>query len=594
MMQANHRFGKQMLNKTIERFLRYTTMNNPSWANQHHIKTLYLGGKPTPRLWQLLMLIELSWRWEKQSDTTNKKNDNPHNPKHSQPPTKHTSMREQNASHSEAHTESDVGMTQPINLAEIIWQAASTKRRWDQTSSRIPKPTNKHTMVERTLRDKLSRQPSHAHFVFHRRDLLPRNPLILMKPWFKRTLRQPSHSHDKQQRTTTTTQVKMTRKQSPPRNTENLISLHFLASRWCTRPSGNQTLTKTPCCHFGTSQLVRMWIDIGAWNGLHHRIDSWIAMADLINRRTVSKCTLDTKTLHTENLKTHEKLACSTSTHCFVIVQAEIENKLWFIHQNIGPVEHHWKAIRRKTSPKPTLKNKTDSMGFKHTWCIIIKKTNTSSRAILWMGTSQLTNNHSHLSINTPAQVHHRRSRETPCFTMIQQWQRWETENPANHNDQFLTPKRTNISRSPSPQNVHNTHVWLLRTCKQQRKDATLRAQDVDSVTSPVNGGDDCWNPEILVHWNMHLKDRISFICTASFSQTSQNWETNHGRLINKHRHNTTHPWKQWKSEYEWPPPPPEMPRFARLPQCTPHWFKLHATTSAALRNAANDHSNQK
>ena len=29
-------------------------------------------------------------------------------------------MREQNASHSEAHTESDVGMTQPINLAEII------------------------------------------------------------------------------------------------------------------------------------------------------------------------------------------------------------------------------------------------------------------------------------------------------------------------------------------------------------------------------------------------------------------------------------------------------------------------------------------
>ena len=114
--------------------------------------------------------------------------------------------------------------------------------------------------------------------------------------------------------------------------------------------------------------------------------DKRIAMADLTNRRTVSKCTLDMKTLHTENLKTHKKRACSTSMHCFVILQTEIENKLWFIHQNNGHDDRHCKTIRRKTSAKPKLKNKTDSMGFKHTPCIIIRN-NPSHRTILWMRT---------------------------------------------------------------------------------------------------------------------------------------------------------------------------------------------------------------
>ena len=109
-------------------------------------------------------------------------------------------------------------------------------------------------------------------------------------------------------------------------------------------------------------------------------------MADLTNRRTVSKCTLDMKTLHTENLKTHKKRVCSTSMHCFVILQTEIENKLWFIHQNNGHDDRHCKTIRRKTSAKPKLKNKTDSMGFKHTPCIIIRN-NPSHRTILWMRT---------------------------------------------------------------------------------------------------------------------------------------------------------------------------------------------------------------
>ena len=70
----------------------------------------------------------------------------------------------------------------------------------------------------------------------------PRNPLIMMKPRFKRSLRQTSHSNAKQQGTTTTTRVKMARKPS----------LHFHASRWCTRPSVNQTLTETQRCLVGT------------------------------------------------------------------------------------------------------------------------------------------------------------------------------------------------------------------------------------------------------------------------------------------------------------------------------------------------------
>ena len=37
----------------------------------------------------------------------------------------------------------------------------------------------------------------------------------------------------------------------------------------------------------------------------------------------------------------------------------------------------------------------------------------------------------------------------------------------------------------------------------------------------------------------------------------------------------------RWKPEYERPPPPTEMPRFARLPQFTPHRFELRSETSA-------------
>ena len=55
----------------------------------------------------------------------------------------------------------------------------------------------------------------------------------------------------------------------------------------------------------------------------------------------------------------------------------------------------------------------------------------------------------------------------------------------------------------------------------------------------------------------------------------------------------TTRPWKQaydGNPAYERPPPPTEMPRSARLPQCTPHRFKLRAETSTALRKETNHH----
>ena len=100
--------------------------------------------------------------------------------------------------------------------------------------------------------------------------------------------------------------------------------------------------------------------------------------------------------------QTHKKLACSTSMHCFVILQTEIENKLWFIHQNNGHDDRHCKTIRRKTSAKPKLKNKTDSMGFKHTPCIIIRN-NPSHRTILWMRTGWQRN--SKFTLRSPWQL---------------------------------------------------------------------------------------------------------------------------------------------------------------------------------------------
>ena len=151
--------------------------------------------KPTRRLWQLLMLLELSWRWEKQSDTTSKKK------------RQSTQSETQSTTHK---THIDAG-TERFTLR-------STHRKWCRNDTTHQSRRNNLTscLHKKTLRPdfftdtQTNKQTHHGGEnssrqivtpTFTRTTCLPSppcNPLIMMKSWSKRSLPQTSHSHDKQ------------------------------------------------------------------------------------------------------------------------------------------------------------------------------------------------------------------------------------------------------------------------------------------------------------------------------------------------------------------------------------------------------------
>ena len=126
-------------------------------------------------------------------------------------------------------------------------------------------------------------------------------------------------------------------------------------------------------------------------------------------------------------------------------------------------------------------------MGVKHTWCIIIKH-NTSSRAILWMRTCQLTTNsqspfHKHTSSSAPSRLP-----ALPWFNNdnAENWKilqittiNFPHQTERTFYDHFLremlTERRSDSSNATQHRLVNAARsTW---TCKQHRQDATPHAQ---------------------------------------------------------------------------------------------------------------------
>ena len=71
-------------------------------------------------------------------------------------------------------------------------------------------------------------------------------------------------------------------------------------------------------------------------------------VADLTNHgRPLSKCTVESTDALNKTSHKKKKLACSTSVHCNVILLAQIENKLWFIHQK--PRARRWSQMMSRS-----------------------------------------------------------------------------------------------------------------------------------------------------------------------------------------------------------------------------------------------------
>ena len=197
-------------------------------------------------------------------------------------------------------------------------------------------------------------------------------------------------------------------------------------------------------------------------------------------------------------------------------------------------------------------------------------------------------------------------------------------------------PSRTNILQAPSADNVNHTpcspfkkhptstgkvqrdpHELQKSTEKDTNLNATPRAQTSVSVTLPTNDGDDFPNPRYprslkkrngwteypssaQQTFRKHLKLRHQSQLAKSTSSRCRLFELEDeqsvGTLMNKPPHNTTLEtslrwktciWTATSANKRCRDPP-------RLPQCTPHRFKLRAETSTALRKETNHHPHQK
>ena len=219
---------------------------------------------------------------------------------------------------------------------------------------------------------------------------------------------------------------------------------------------------------------------------------------------------------------------------------------------------------------------------------------------------------------------------------MIRQWKRWEMKHPSNRaeelihypkqNEHFTStfcgqcwpytvltlqklrkiicksaarPTRTPKGTEKTPTSVQHCtpRRRLVNTSCERRR--WLSKPTVSTFTEKRNGWTE-YPSSAQQTFRKHLKLKHQSQLAKSTSSRWRLFELDDEQLRDAHeqtssQHDTTLETSlRWKPEYERPPPPTEMSRFARLPQCTPHRFKLRSETSDALRNETNYHPHQK
>ena len=239
------------------------------------------------------------------------------------------------------------------------------------------------------------------------------------------------------------------------------------------------------------------------------------------------------------------------------------------------------KNIRRKSSAKPKLKNKTDSRGLKHTLCI--KKPETAQTLAQHCEWKRMAKTNSALTLLDP---HYLPAINTsvkkptlPCFN-IENAEIWNILQPRLHNfapqaerTYYKPCLRKMFDHTPcSPFKKHPTSTGdtqrdpheLQKAQKRQQPQCTPRRRLVNTSC-----GRRRWlsKPSVstFVGKRNAWMDRISFICTTNVSQASKTeaptspceihilkmatlwigWWTIKGTLMNRPPHDTTQPWKQ-------------------------------------------------